>query len=196
MTETNRSYLVCATPRSGSTLVCQTLIRTGVAGRPEEYFEALRSTGVPRRPEEYFHGTTDQSILDHLGQQESAFNPQPRSPLWSRTAYDRYIDWVLEAGTTPNGVFGAKLMLYIVIPYLPERMREAAAIALEFDRPQHQSCFGFFVRESSQRKLPPLRTNLNRCRPYDVSRSSDISSSIRPNASPAAHKIRLRMAKR
>lgn len=110
MTETNRSYLVCATPRSGSTLVCQTLIRTGVAGRPEEYFEALRSTGVPRRPEEYFHGTTDQSILDHLGQQESAFNPQPRSPLWSRTAYDRYIDWVLEAGTTPNGVFGAKLM--------------------------------------------------------------------------------------
>ena len=99
-------------------------------------------------------------------------------------------------GPLPRIVFDTKLMLYIVIPYLPERMREAAAIALEFDRPQHQSCFGFFVRKSSQRKLPPLRTNLSHCRSYDVSRSSDISSSIRPNASPAAHKIRLRMAKR
>ncbi len=110
MAETKRSYLVCATPRSGSTLVCQTLVRTGVAGRPEEYFEALRSTGVPRRPEEYFHESSDRTILDHLGQQETSFTPQPRSPLWSRTAYDRYLDWVLEAGTTPNGVFGAKLM--------------------------------------------------------------------------------------
>ena len=47
------SYLVCATPRSGSTLVCHALEETGVAGRPEEYFEALRHSGRPRRPEEY-----------------------------------------------------------------------------------------------------------------------------------------------
>ena len=32
------SYLVCATPRSGSNLLCGLLKRTGVAGRPEEYF--------------------------------------------------------------------------------------------------------------------------------------------------------------
>ena len=51
-----RSYLVCATPRSGSTLVCHALEETGVAGRPEEYFEALRHSGRPRRPEEYFVG--------------------------------------------------------------------------------------------------------------------------------------------
>ena len=63
-----RSYLVCATPRSGSTLVCQALEETGVAGRPEEYFEALRHTGRPRRPEEYFLGVEDQSIRDHLGE--------------------------------------------------------------------------------------------------------------------------------
>ncbi|MDQ2700318.1 MAG: Stf0 sulfotransferase family protein, partial [Actinomycetota bacterium] len=109
MTEPTRSYVVCATPRSGSTLVCQTLLRTGVAGRPEEYFEALRSTGAPRRPAEYFHESSDRTILDHLGQQDNGANPPP-SPLWSRTAYDRYLDWVFEAGTTPNGVFGAKLM--------------------------------------------------------------------------------------
>jgi LPS sulfotransferase NodH len=105
-----RSYLVCATPRSGSTLVCHALSETGVAGRPEEYFEALRHSGRPRRPEEYFLGVEDQSIRDHLGEREIGSEPPPRSPLWSRAAYDRYLDWSFEAGTTGNGVFGAKLM--------------------------------------------------------------------------------------
>jgi trehalose 2-sulfotransferase len=104
------SYLVCATPRSGTTLVCHALEETGVAGRPEEYFEALRHSGRPRRPEEYFLGVEDQSIRDHLGERSVGSDPQPRSPLWSRAAYDRYLEWALEAGTTDNGVFGAKLM--------------------------------------------------------------------------------------
>jgi LPS sulfotransferase NodH len=106
----SRSYLVCATPRSGSTLVCQALKATGVAGRPEEYFEALRHSGRPRRPEEYFGGMDDRSVLDHLGERTVGDDPQPRSPLWSRAAYDRYRDWAMETGTTDNGVFGAKLM--------------------------------------------------------------------------------------
>lgn len=110
MSPPERSYLVCATPRSGSTLVCQTLTRTGVAGRPEEYFEALRSSGAPRRPEEYFHGVGDRTIFDHLADLSEDLDPAPRSPHWSRTAYDRYLDWVFENGTTANGVFGAKLM--------------------------------------------------------------------------------------
>ena len=104
------SYLVCATPRSGSTLVCQALKATGVAGNPEEYFEALLHSGRPRRPEDYFTGIDDPSILDHLGERWIADDPPPRSPLWSRTAYDRYLEWAMEAGTTPNGMFGAKLM--------------------------------------------------------------------------------------
>ena len=105
-----RSYLVCATPRSGSTLVCQALTQTGVAGRPEEYFEALRHSGRPRRPEEYFSGSADTSILDHLTERGIGEDPPQRSPMWSRTAYDRYLAWATDAGTTPNGVFGAKLM--------------------------------------------------------------------------------------
>ncbi len=105
-----RSYLVCATPRSGSTLVCHALAETGVAGRPEEYFEALRHSGRPRRPEEYFVGAEDPSIREHLGEREVGGELQPRSPLWSRAAYDRYLDWTFEAGTTANGVYGAKLM--------------------------------------------------------------------------------------
>jgi trehalose 2-sulfotransferase len=106
----DRSYLVCATPRSGSTLVCHALEETGIAGRPEEYFEALRHSGRPRRPEEYFLGVEDQSIRDHLGERSVGSDPQPRSPLWSRAAYDRYLQWAFETGTTENGVFGAKLM--------------------------------------------------------------------------------------
>ncbi|MFN8164297.1 MAG: Stf0 family sulfotransferase [Solirubrobacterales bacterium] len=106
----HRSYLVCATPRSGSTLVCHALEETGVAGRPEEYFEALRHSGRRRRPEEYFLGVKDQSIRDHLGERAIGSEPPPRSPLWSRAAYDRYLEWAFEAGTTPNGTFGAKLM--------------------------------------------------------------------------------------
>ena len=105
-----RSYLVCATPRSGSTLVCKALSATGVAGRPEEFFEALLHSGRPREPQEYFVGVDDQSIFDHLGQRGVGRDPEPRSPLWSRTAYDRYLEWAFGMGTTENGIFGAKLM--------------------------------------------------------------------------------------
>ena len=110
MPDPTRSYLVCATPRSGSTLVCQALTATGIAGRPEEYYEALLHSGRPRRPQEYFIGVDDQSILDHLGQLTRSSDVDGRSPLWSRTAYDRYLEWTFERGTTENGVFGAKLM--------------------------------------------------------------------------------------
>jgi LPS sulfotransferase NodH len=90
--------------------VCQALKATGVAGNPEEYFEALLHSGRPRRPEDYFRGIDDPSILDHLGERGMGDDPPQRSPLWSRTAYDRYLEWAMQAGTTPNGMFGAKLM--------------------------------------------------------------------------------------
>src|SRR4051812_24921822 len=99
------SYLVCATPRSGSTLVCQALKETGVAGRPEEYFEALEHSGQPRRPEEYFDGVDDPSILNQLSRLGDSGDQRSSSSAWNRTSYDRYLDWALEQGTTPNGVF-------------------------------------------------------------------------------------------
>ncbi|HEX2053174.1 MAG TPA: Stf0 family sulfotransferase [Actinomycetota bacterium] len=103
-------YLVCATPRSGSTLVCKALTQTGVAGRPEEYFEALRHSGQPRRPEEYFVGVDDPSIIEHLRERSEGSQPRPQPPMWGRTTYDKYLEWAMAEGTTPNGVFGAKLM--------------------------------------------------------------------------------------
>ena len=48
------SYLVCATQRSGSTLLCELLRATDVAGVPDEYFERLRGTGLARQPRQYF----------------------------------------------------------------------------------------------------------------------------------------------
>jgi trehalose 2-sulfotransferase len=92
-----RAYLVCATPRSGSTLLCELLKETGVAGRPAEYFENLRSTSYPRQPRQYFEGRPEiQALLPEV---------DPGTP-------ERAFDWdaVLRAGTTPNGVFGAKVM--------------------------------------------------------------------------------------
>src|SRR4051812_30708315 len=39
-TETTLSYVVCALPRSGSSLLCELLFETGLAGAPAEYFDA------------------------------------------------------------------------------------------------------------------------------------------------------------
>ncbi len=73
------SYLICSTPRSGSTLLGEALTNTGLAGEPREYF--LRSD----------------------------------EPVYARdwdvsTEYPEYFYEVLARATTPNGVFGAKIM--------------------------------------------------------------------------------------
>jgi trehalose 2-sulfotransferase len=106
-----RSYLVCATPRSGSTLLCHLLDQTGIAGHPEEYFEALRHSGVPRRPHEYFDPERHTNIIERLAFRELPDGTAHRpNPLWQPDRYERYLSWALEQGTTANGVFGAKLM--------------------------------------------------------------------------------------
>jgi trehalose 2-sulfotransferase len=60
-----RAYLVCATPRSGSTLLCEMLRDSGLAGEPLEHFEVLRHSSLPRQPHEYF-GDLDLDGLDEL----------------------------------------------------------------------------------------------------------------------------------
>ncbi len=72
------SYLVCGTPRCGSSLLCEALKNTGIAGRPEEYFW---------RGDESFW-------KEH----------------WGTSTYADYLTKAIEQGTTPNGIFGAKLM--------------------------------------------------------------------------------------
>ena len=73
MTEIRLSYLVCATQRSGSTLLCELLKDTGVAGRPQEFFEAMRDTGVPPHPGDFLRGLANRA-------RASATTPGPRLP--------------------------------------------------------------------------------------------------------------------
>ena len=106
---TTRSYLICATPRSGSTLLCEALENTGIAGNPKEYFEALRATGLPRRPKEYFTGLEDQEIMNLLGD-FSRIDLASLPPSQTYASYTEYLAHVLVEGTTSNGIFGAKVM--------------------------------------------------------------------------------------
>jgi LPS sulfotransferase NodH len=78
------SYLICATPRTGSTLLCGLLSSSGVAGRPASYFN--------RRG---LHHYADDWRLS-----------RPRDGRIDET----YVRAALAAGTTSNGVFGGRIM--------------------------------------------------------------------------------------
>jgi LPS sulfotransferase NodH len=42
------SYLVCASQRSGTTMLCRALADTGIAGAPDEYFLAIAEEAAPQ----------------------------------------------------------------------------------------------------------------------------------------------------
>lgn len=108
-------YLVCATPRSGSTLYCELLSRTGIAGQPQEYFEYLYQTGLPRQPQEYFVSLEQTkhrelaTIPEVLGHPSLRYDYE-RLTCWQGTGYRDYLHQVIRDGSTTNGVFGAKMM--------------------------------------------------------------------------------------
>lgn len=79
------SYLLCATPRTGSTLLCSLLASTRVAGRPESYF---------REPDE-------RAWAARFGV------PVAGDGSFDYRAYGRA---AAQAGRTHNGVFAARIM--------------------------------------------------------------------------------------
>jgi LPS sulfotransferase NodH len=97
------SYLVCATQRSGSTLLCELLKGTEVAGVPDEFFEPLRSTGLPRQPREYFESPAVAAIANRLPPIVTGRPEQPGE-------FEGWFSYALQRGTSSNGVFGAKMM--------------------------------------------------------------------------------------
>jgi LPS sulfotransferase NodH len=121
-TTPKRCYLICATPRSGTTLLCETLEATGVAGVPREYFEELKETGISRRPREYFWGLRSPEVIRLLPAESQLDGESERSSSWSRDNYAAHFNAALRDGTTPNGVFGAKLM-WSYFPDFLELMR-------------------------------------------------------------------------
>src|SRR4051795_13201815 len=117
------TYLVCATERSGSTLLCASPPAPGVAGCPAEYFEALRETGLPRQPREYLSALPDPSRGGRLPAVEGdaagralrrTLRVAPRGGGGGGAARGPSRPPPLHApprreGTTGNGVFGAKM---------------------------------------------------------------------------------------
>lgn len=103
-----RAYLVCSTQRSGSTYLCQLLGSTGTLGDPQEFFEARAETGLPPHPGYFLAGLprTGAGIRDDLGSTEGP----AYSDLRTVDAWEAHLQRTFALGTTPNGVFGAKLM--------------------------------------------------------------------------------------
>ena len=112
MTHTPTSYLVLASQRTGSTLLVESLRATGVAGEPQEFFQYLPTTSLAPQPREWFAGVEDESILRLLDPLDEGKPDTAPAVIWR--------DYVRTIGTTPNGVWGGKLM-WNQTPLLMER---------------------------------------------------------------------------
>jgi LPS sulfotransferase NodH len=98
----HRSYLVCATQRSGSTLLVESLAATGVAGRPQEFFQDFPSSSQSPQPREWFAGVDDPGLLRLLDEVDPGTVDTRTGAQWRAD--------LLSAGRTDNGVWGGKLM--------------------------------------------------------------------------------------
>jgi len=102
--ETNRSYFISTTPRTGGFLLAEALQSTRVAGRPREYFDPLLEK----------QSVEGQSV----------------------TSDSDYLEMVIAAGTTPNGVFGAKVLWHQFVHLMakPRRIEGSRASGVELLR--------------------------------------------------------------
>ncbi len=83
MPDHQKNYLVCATHRSGSNLVCQALWHTDICGRPQEFFSPTRAEHIAAE-----HGLASDPATD----------------------YPAYLKELIASRGTDNGVFGGKIM--------------------------------------------------------------------------------------
>ena len=96
------SYLVCASQRSGSTLLVESLRASKIAGEPEEFFQYLPSTSLPPQPRQWFADVTDPAVLALLA--------PLRAGTPSTETSDQWRERIAREARTPNGVWGGKLM--------------------------------------------------------------------------------------
>jgi len=122
LTQPKRAYIVCSTQRSGSTFLCRLLASTGVAGNPQEYFEARAETGSPPHPGYFLAGLprTGAGIRDDIRPTDA---PE-YSDLRSVDGWEEHLERTFRLGTSQDGVFGAKLMWN----QLPDLKQHATAL--------------------------------------------------------------------
>ena len=110
------SYLICTTPRTGSTLLCGLLASTTVAGQPESYF---------REPDEQLWADR----WDLARSSDGGFKPSD------------FIRAALAAGSTDNGVFAARIM-WGTLDHLFDRLRCVYSAPAEGDLELLNLAFG------------------------------------------------------
>ena len=115
-----------------------------MAGRPDEYFEALTDTGLPQAPKRWFRGLEHRAFAGGLSEEWGPPHTEAMRALAAAPSYADYLAWVVEHGTTENGVFGSKMMW----SYLHDFAEQARAI------PAYD---GMPVNELLERAFPSLR---------------------------------------
>jgi len=89
------SYIICATPRSGTTLLCDLLSQTGVAGKPNSFY----------RQESLAEFVADWGVAPGSGLELE----------------QRFLAAAIKAGTGDTGTFGMRVM-WPSMPYLLEQL--------------------------------------------------------------------------
>lgn len=89
MKEPYDSYIVCTSPRSGSTLLCSLLTAVGIAGNPKSYFH-------------------DSSIDEWL----HYFDLAPDASLSERDTLKKIFKAAITLGSNSNGIFGLRLQYF------------------------------------------------------------------------------------
>jgi trehalose 2-sulfotransferase len=110
------SYIICATPRSGSTLLCDLLSQTGVAGHPNSFYR-------------------QESLADFVKEWSLA----PGSGIDFER---RFLAAAIKAGTGDTGTFGMRVM-WPSMPYLleqlgrlfPDKTTDTARLSAAFGAP-------------------------------------------------------------
>lgn len=110
------SYLICSTPRTGSTLLCGLMASTTVAGQPESYF---------RQPDEQMWAARWDIVSSSGGVFE----------------YSEFVRAALAAGRTANGVFAARIM-WGTMDHLVDRLRTVCPAPADRDLDMLNLAFG------------------------------------------------------
>ena len=153
------SYLICTTPRTGSTLLCGLMASTKVAGHPESYF---------REPDEqlwaFRWGTARSSdgVVDFSG----------------------FLRAARAAGSTDNGVFAARIM-WGTLDYLVDRLRAVHPASTGGDLDLLQLAFGntsfvYLHRED----VPAQAVSRHRAEQTNVWHQLDEEESKQPEQEP------------
>lgn len=87
MTRPAQSYIICATPRSGTTLLCDLLTESGIAGQPDSFFRMESRHWWAENLNESAEKWNDANAFDH-----------------------HFLSAVLREGTGQTSVFGMRLM--------------------------------------------------------------------------------------